>query len=240
MMSSEGTAAWFHTTSWGLVVGARHDAGDLECLLRAYWSPVYAYVRAKGYGPHDAADLTQEFLSEIVLGRNLISKADPSRGRFRAFLKSALRNFLVDQHRKETTARAAPKDGHFVGDGAGLASHEPSASDASGSAFDRQWAAAVLALTIERVEAACAQEGLRDHWKAFSIAVLGPVRGRVRPVSMDDLAQRVGADSPARVSNMVQTIKRRFRRTLRQVIAETVESPEDVERELGELGSAFA
>src|SRR5689334_18689682 len=110
-MTTNNTGAWFHTTTWGLVLSARADPGALELLLRAYWSPVYAFIRHKGYSQHDAADLTQEFLSEVVLGRNLLVKADPARGRFRAFVKSALRNFLIDQHRRAGSQRAAPKGG---------------------------------------------------------------------------------------------------------------------------------
>src|SRR6185503_3885334 len=158
-MTSNQTGAWFHTTSWGLVIGARADAGDLELLLRAYWSPVYAFIRRKGYSPHDAADLTQEFLSDVLVGRDLIGKADPSRGRFRAFLKSALRNFLIDQHRRADSRRAMPRQGiTSINTSPALAAHDAGADDPAG-AFDRQWAAAVLALTVERLEATCRQEG---------------------------------------------------------------------------------
>src|SRR5262245_28605206 len=72
------TGAWFQTTSWALVQSAQGSRADMEILLRAYWSPVYAFIRKKGYGYHDAADLTQEFLAEVLVGRDLIGKADPS------------------------------------------------------------------------------------------------------------------------------------------------------------------
>jgi RNA polymerase sigma-70 factor (ECF subfamily) len=221
-MTANHTGAWFHTTTWGLVLSARADPGALELLLRAYWSPVYAFIRHKGYSQHDAADLTQEFLSEVILGRNLLVKADPARGRFRAFVKSALRNFLVDQHRRAGTQRAAPKGGmsdtdlDVIGDA--------DASDPSSRAFDRQWAAAVLAITIERVEAACRQEGMM---------------GKVKSPPMEELAARIGATSPAQVSNMIQTVKRRFRRTLRDVVTETVTDSAEAEAELLSLQHFF-
>jgi DNA-directed RNA polymerase specialized sigma24 family protein len=238
-MNSDQTGAWFHTTSWGLVISARANAGDLELLLRAYWSPVYAFIRKKGYGTHDASDLTQEFLSEVLVARDLIGKADPSRGRFRSFLKSALRNFLIDQHRNAHSRRAAPRDGVASINASPTPADESLAVDEPTGAFDRQWAAAVLALTIERTEGACRQEGLDAQWTAFSMHVLRPLLGKTRGVALEEIARKVGATGPAQVSNMVQTIKRRFRKMLRQVVAETVSRESDVDDELASLKRFF-
>jgi len=238
-MSAQETGAWFHTTSWGLVLGARADKSDLEVLLRAYWSPVYAFIRKKGFGPHDAADLTQEFLSEVLVGRDLIGKADPSRGRFRSFLKTALRNFLVDHRRKRGAKKSSPELGITSVDDPSAISAESNPNDAPSHAFDRQWAAAVLALTIERVESSCKEEGLDQQWQAFRINVLGPLTKKTRPMTMEELAEMVGAVSPDQVSNMIQTVKRRFRRTLRQVVGETVSDPGQLEEELMNLRTFF-
>ena len=57
----------------------------LEKLCRAYWYPLYAYVRRKGYGADDAQDLTQEFFARL-LARNYLSVADRNKGKFRSFL----------------------------------------------------------------------------------------------------------------------------------------------------------
>ncbi|MGE3110131.1 MAG: RNA polymerase sigma factor [Phycisphaerales bacterium] len=233
------TGAWFHTTSWALVLGARADKSDLEVLLRAYWSPVYAFIRKKGFAQHDAADLTQEFLADVLVGRDLIGKADPTRGRFRAFLKTALRNYLVDHRRKLGSRKSAPNAQPRAADGAELAVAESDPADSGSNAFDRQWAATILTLTIERVEALCRQEGLDQQWSAFRINVLGPLTRKVRPMSMDALADIVGATSAEQVSNMLQTVKRRFRRTLRQVVAETVSDPEQIDDELATLRDYF-
>ncbi len=218
---------------------AQGSRADMEILLRAYWSPVYAFIRKKGYGYHDASDLTQEFLAEVLVGRDLIGKADPSRGRFRAFLKSALRNFLIDRHRRGGAKRAAPATPIVQVDGESAPDNEPRADDASSNAFDRQWAASILAIAIERTEAACRQDGMDVQWLAFRAVVLAPLNGRVKPPSMDELAQRIGATGGAQVSNMVQTVKRRFRRVVRQVVAETVSDPEQVEDELANLQRFF-
>lgn len=234
-MGANDTGAWFQTTSWSLVISAKGSRADLEILLRAYWSPVYAFIRAKGFAHHDASDLTQDFLAEVLVGRDLISRADPLRGRFRSFIKSALRNFLIDQHRRSSTKRAAPSSAIVSVDAAPEAADAAHTDAGPTEAFDRQWAAAVLAMTIERTEAACKQDGLDQQWAAFKAVILGPLTARVKAPSLDELAQRLGASNASQVSNMIQTVKRRFRRILQQVVAETVSDPSEVQDEIAAL-----
>jgi RNA polymerase sigma-70 factor (ECF subfamily) len=234
------TAAEFQTTHWSLVYGARGDRTGLEHLLRQYWSPVYAFIRRQGYGGHDASDLTQEFLSQVVIGRDIVGKADPSRGRFRSFLKQSLRNFLIDQHRTHRHSRGAPLGPNrqaavSLPDGHAESSEAASVPDELSREFDREWAATIVQITLQRLEDAARQEGLNSHWEAFRTNILGPTLWRTEALDMTELAKRVGAADAAQVSNMIQTMKRRFRRTLREVVGETVATPEQVEQELAEL-----
>jgi len=73
-------------------------------LLETYWYPLYAFIRRKGRSPDDAADLTQELLTRLI-ERNCLSLADPTKGRFRTFLLTALDRFLVDAHRRRMARR---------------------------------------------------------------------------------------------------------------------------------------
>ena len=72
----------FVTTHWSLVVSAggndtTHARNALEKLCRAYWFPIYAFVRRQGHNPHDAQDLTQEFFARL-LEKNQLAGADPT------------------------------------------------------------------------------------------------------------------------------------------------------------------
>lgn len=273
-MDPDHTAAEFQTTHWSLVYGARGDRAHLEQLLRQYWSPVYAFIRRQGYGGHDASDLTQDFLAQVVIGRDLVGKADASRGRFRSFLKQALRNFLIDQHRSGRHHRggggtAGGGGGAAGAGGAGGAGELTSAerargiggaqrplplTDASGEVsydpmdprladelsreFDREWAATIVQHTLTRMEEACRREGLQVHWEAFAINILGPALRKTRAEDLTTLAARLGvkgSEGAMQVSNMLQTMKRRFRRMLREVVSETVTTPDQVEAELEDL-----
>ena len=63
--------AQFTTTHWSVVLAAREGdtsvAGPaLEALCRVYWYPLYAYVRRRGFSPHDAQDLIQGFFERLL------------------------------------------------------------------------------------------------------------------------------------------------------------------------------
>jgi RNA polymerase sigma factor (sigma-70 family) len=239
-LDPDQTAAEFQTTHWSLVYGARGDRSGLEHLLRQYWSPVYAFIRRQGYGGHDASDLTQDFLAQVVIGRDIVGKADPSRGRFRSFLKQSLRNFLIDQHRTHRHSRGGPLGPNrhatvsLSEDLGGSESAERLSEDRLRE-FDREWAATIVQITLQRLEDSTRQEGLGSHWEAFRTNILGPTLWRTEALQLTDLARRIGAADAAQASNMIQTMKRRFRRVLREVVAETVATPEQVEQELAEL-----
>jgi RNA polymerase sigma-70 factor (ECF subfamily) len=240
------TAASFQSTIWSLVLGAGRggDRAHLEQLLRSYWSPVYAFIRRQGYTGHDASDLTQDFLTQVVLSRDLIGRADPAKGRFRSFLKQALRNFLIDQHRlgKAHKGRQSGQGGPDTQQHLDVAQHAAVGAPESlpdSDEFDRAWAAAVIEITLTRLEDACLADGLDAHWTAFNLNVLGPALRRTSPIPLAELARRINAADEAQASNMLQTIKRRFRRTLREVIAESVNDPTQIEDELGQLRAYF-
>src|ERR1043165_7107650 len=88
--------AGFQSTHWSLVLRAGHGDDQAETALTTlcerYWFPVYAYVRRRSIDVHEAQDLTQEFFAWL-LEKNPLASASPERGRFRAFLLTAVRNF---------------------------------------------------------------------------------------------------------------------------------------------------
>ena len=92
----------FVSTRWTLVLKAgdsattsAHALSALSELCQIYWRPLYVFLRKKGYGREDAQDLTQGFFAHLIETRGY-ARADPSKGRFRAFLLAALKNFIAD------------------------------------------------------------------------------------------------------------------------------------------------
>ena len=97
-------AAQFRTTSWTIVLACTEEDGSgqaqqaLASLFQTYWYPLYAYVRRRGYGEHDAEDVVQAFCLHLQ-EKHALAKADPHRGKFRSFLLSSLQNFLANEHK---------------------------------------------------------------------------------------------------------------------------------------------
>jgi prepilin-type N-terminal cleavage/methylation domain-containing protein/prepilin-type processing-associated H-X9-DG protein len=111
----DNRAGWFATTHWSVVLaagepGSPQSAEALEKLCRAYWYPLYAFVRRDGYSPEDAQDLTQAFFARL-LEKQYLNQVEPQRGKFRYFLLAALRHFLSDQRdRANATKRGGGAD----------------------------------------------------------------------------------------------------------------------------------
>ena len=102
----------FATTRWSIVLAAGlavsvESRGALESLCETYWFSVYAYVRRHAAIAEDAQDLAQGFFAHL-LDKEAIGKAHPDRGRLRAFLLTALQNFLANERQK---ARAEKRGG---------------------------------------------------------------------------------------------------------------------------------
>ena len=101
-LCSEGSPRDFATTHWSVVLQAQQDPqapqafGALGKLCRAYWYPLYAFVRCQRHLPEEAQDLTHEFFSRL-LEKNALRAVDWSKGKFRSFLLASMKHLLANQ-----------------------------------------------------------------------------------------------------------------------------------------------
>lgn len=214
-----GEGKGFAPTLWSRVLAARRSKEALDALVRAYWKPVYFFVRRRGFGIEDAKDLTQGFFASLLERRSLLG-VDPSRGRFRSFLLGALEHFLADERdRRGARKRGAPiprEDLDRV-----ESQYRPEHS------FDRDWALHVLEQAFVRFER-------EEPGSADLVRVL---RGEKIPYA--DLARRL-ATTEGNVKVRVHRARKRLRGILLDVLRETVARPEDAERELRDLFDALS
>jgi RNA polymerase sigma factor (sigma-70 family) len=242
--SSQATSApgdIFVTTRWTVVLaaGRRHaPQADraLEELCRTYWFPLYAYVRRRGHAKADAEDLVQAFFARF-LAKNYLEGLSAERGRFRAFLLAALKNFLTNEWKKSQRLKRGGGDLVLSLDWETADTKFQVASTAEPSpdkAFDREWAVALLARVIERLRVECAAEGKArqfEHLKIFLTAGKGavPHADVARALGMDEGAVRVAA----------HRLRKRYRELLRDEIAHTLADPAQVDEEMRALFGAF-
>jgi len=239
-MIASHSASRFKTTSWTLIVGAHGDREALEALLRRYWGPVYAYLRRDGHNPDQAEELSQAFMVEVLIGRNLLARADAARGRFRSFLLKSLKHYLVDVHRHEHGRDGRRECVSISGDEMKRLRQQVIDSGSPDEAFTRHWATTVLNQALERMRQTYEGDGRAMHWRIFEERTLRPFLYGNQAASVSALANEGDLGDASQVSNMLHTAKRKFVATLLEVIAETVDDSADIEAELNELVAALS
>ena len=166
----------FDTTQWSQVLRARGDARSareaLESLCRMYRPPVLAYVRSRGYAREVAEDLTQAFFARFLEHASHAS-ADPARGRFRAFLLTAVKRFLINA---DAETHAIKRGGLLQFESFDAASEANAESRADletpERAFERAWARVVLEAALQRLQEEtrrAGKEGLFAQLRDFLI-----------------------------------------------------------------------
>jgi len=205
-------------------------AGEaLDQLCRTYWYPLYAYVRRCGHPPEDAQDLTQEFFHRLLTS-DWIGRADQAKGRFRTFLLCGLQNFLANEWQKtRRLKRGAGKI--FVALDALEAEDryriEPADVASADKLFKRRWALTLLATVLQRLEAEQAGPGAVEQFSALRPVLVGEPSAE----GYADLARRFGVAENT-VKSRVHRLRVRYRELLREMVAQTVAGPEEVQDEL--------
>ena len=235
-----GQAA-FHTTHWSAIFTARDQDGTaardaLAGLCSTYWYPLYAFVRRRGYSPHDAEDLTQEFFRDF-LQKNALLSASPARGKFRSFLLTCLKNFLANERHRAQTQRRGGGQPMISLDGNEAEmrwSLEPANQLTPEALFEKRWALTVLETTMKTLEAEYAAKGKTAVFEDLR----GFLPGGQGIQSRIEFAAKRGLSAGA-VDVAVHRLRQRFGVLLREQVARTVSGPEEVEEEIRHLISAL-
>jgi RNA polymerase sigma-70 factor (ECF subfamily) len=229
-------------THWSVVLAAGQSSNPaaqaaLEQLCRAYWYPLYVYVRRRGYSPEDAQDLTQSFF-ERLLERDLLADLRPTGARFRSFLLHALKNLLASEW---TRAHAGKRGGsHTVLSLEQLGAEARFAPEAGQTetpdvAFERRWAATVLQNALERLR----QEQVASAKQATFDALGNCLTGTASARPYSELALQLGMNEAA-VKMAVSRLRKRFGEVLRLEVAQTVLTPGEIDQELRHLLTVLA
>lgn len=209
----------------------------LDALTRAYWRPVYAYIRIRfGRTAEDAQDLTQEFFAR-VLEHDSLAAYDPARARFRTFLRVCLDRFLANEHRAEGrmkrggSVRIEPLDvAAFDGE---LMRHPVAVDDDPERWFHREWVRALFAAAVDALAARAADDQRELALALFRRYDLDGDVGTERP-SYAALARMFGV-SVNDVTNQLAWARRTFRAIVLERLRDLCGSDEEFRREARDL-----
>lgn len=241
-----GSVEAFLTTHWSVIdkIAADGDTPNqalINELLKKYWKPVYCFLRQKGYDNEQAKDLTQGFFEEVVLGRELIRRAEQGRGRFRTFLLSALEQYLARVHRKETARKRIPKDKLVQLEQIDPAELPESVEGLSPEqSFNYAWVSSLLDKLLAEVQAKCRTDDKVIHWQVFHDRILQPIMENTQAPSLKEICDKYGIEDEKKASNMIVTVNRRFRASLKRHLRRAVASDVEVDAELRELMQIFS
>lgn len=226
----------FATTRWSRVLAAGAGGGRSERALAElcadYWYPLYAYARRRGYDAEDARDLTQSFFVHL-LEKGALGVADPSRGRFRTFLLTAMQNFVNGQWRKRSALKrggGAETVSIDLRSAEALYRIEPARDLSPEAVYQRRWALGVLDRAVAELRRQYDAAGKGELFEALKDG-LGRDEG-LPPYA--ELAARLGLSEGA-IRSAVYRLRRRWRDQLRRQVAETVDRESAVDDELRSL-----
>ena len=230
-------AGHFATTHWSVVLAAgRSDraaaAAALERLCQEYWFPVYSFVRRRGHDAHQAEDLTQGFFARL-LEKNWLEAADPNRGRFRTFLLTAVTRFLANEHDRDQALKRG--GGQRVlscdaQDAEGRYQLEPATTATPERLFEQQWAHQILAVVLDKLRDEFDGGGRAGRFETLK----GFLIGDSEPLSYADAAAKLALSESA-VKSGIYRLRQRFGELLREEIAQTVETENEVDAEISHL-----
>lgn len=243
-----GQADPFGSTHWSVIAAAGDSSSDSQAsgvalaqLCETYWPPLYTYVRARGYPRHDAQDLTQAFFAHLI-ERRIYTRTDRRKGKFRAFLLAALKNFLSDARDREQALKRGggcdflPLDEAKAEAAESWLTRQGLPDSAGDHLFERNWAETLVRTALERVAESYRTEGkqsLFDSLRVFLTIGAAPLP------TYAELATRL-AIAESTLRSHVTRLRARYRAELRAEVRRTVNTDAQVDAELRELLHALS
>ena len=231
---AEGAARGdFVTTHWTAVLAASNgdttQAGAaLDELCRAYWYPLYLYVRRRGHNAEDARDSTQEFFRRLIERKQLAS-VERGRAKFRAFLLGVMNHFLAHEWERARAQKRGGGQPLVYLDGAEAEERyklEPADHWTPEKMFDRRWALTVLERANVRLKDDYAGAGKADAYE-----ILKDFVSTAEVDAYSEVAERLGV-TPSVVKGMIHRLRQRYHDLVRFEIAQTVTTKADIDDEI--------
>lgn len=228
-----GSDGGFATTHWSVVLRAGQAGPEvttaLEHLFNTYWYPLYAFARRRGYTEHDSQDLTQGFCTHLI-EHSSFKNVSREKGKFRSYLLSAFKNFMVDDHARRTAQKRGGKHVTISIDAVEAEERyrfEPRDVRTPELLYDRRWAMTILDLSLKELESEVrAEKKLQLFEAAKNLFLRTKTEETYASVSAD-----LGITEEA-LKKTVQRLRKRYQVIIRHQIQRTLDQGEDIEEEL--------
>jgi RNA polymerase sigma factor (sigma-70 family) len=224
----------FPQTMWSMVAGTR-DANEaqalvaLERLARAYWQPLYVFLRQRNRSHEDAADSVQGFFEHLV-NREMLQRVELRETRFRTFLLRCFQNWLISAHRRDQAQKRGGSAVIVSLSEMDSASHgvalDPQESPEL--AFDRRWAQTIFQRTQAKLDQEIALRERPDYLQELKSRIFHP---SPEGPHWAEVAERFAVSEGA-VRKAALDLRSRFAGLLREEVSELVSCETEVDEEL--------
>jgi RNA polymerase sigma-70 factor (ECF subfamily) len=197
------------------------SAEAMEKLIGRYHDAIARYLRLKLRDENLADEVMQEFWTKLLTHK--LAGADPSKGRFRDYLRTVLHRLIIDHFRGRKIQQLPPGD-----------LLDPSRPDEE---FDHVWRKVVIDRVIGRLETYEVSTPKNRYATVLHLRLDSP------DAPIEDLAQRLSQQvgtkvSPEAFRKTLQRARAKFVELLIQELRETIHpaEPDDIEAEIFDLG----
>lgn len=228
------------STQWTMIFQAAQEARSaqrpaMSQLMEKYWQPLYFFARQQGLSAADAEDATQAFLSELLDGR-VLAAADPAKGRFRTYLLTIWKRFLIDRARTENAAKRGGQvaiTSIYCGDGekAWLSHSTYSNPDRDADrTYYQEWASTLVRTALHDTRTEYVKSQRERTFQMLLPHLAAPIQADI----YSEVSQKLGITTAA-AKVALHRLRHRFATRLRQLVLETVEDPAELDVEIEEL-----
>lgn len=218
-------------TEWTLIRTAHTAAPDgtttpdiavaMERLIGRYHDAVGRYLKLKLRDENLADEVAQEFWTKLLTHK--LAGADPSKGRFRDYLRTVLHRLIIDHFRGRKVQPLPPGD-----------LLDPSSTDQE---FDEVWRETLIDRVWLRLQT------FEVSTPKNRYATVLKLRRESPEASIDELAAELGKKlggkvTPEAFRKTLQRAREKFLELLIQELRETIHpaEPEDIEAEIYDIG----
>lgn len=231
----ENRSPVFLSTHWSMVLeaGESQDAiGAMSELCLAYWYPIYAFVRRRGYQAADAEDLVQEFFRRFIESRSF-KNADPNKGKFRFYLLGAAKHFLADERKHRERLKRGGRaimlsfDETMAAEEMYQRELQSDVATDPETAFGKRWGRTLLALVYDKLRSEFDEKGMGSLYQGLVTHMSDQGEDR----TYEETAQELGISLSA-VKSAIYRMRQRYAELFREEVARTVAHESEVEEEI--------